>query len=133
MLEKVSPDSMVYLGPQTPGAPSAAGVGVGAAPPTGVIAFGSRIAMSGGLSQGGAVGTVAGSDSCPISAFWSSPPPHAVTSANRTETREIATGRRPLNRLITSGASYRNGLGRASERVSRAAEEARAYWASSAC
>src|SRR5207244_1148403 len=90
ILEKVSPDSMVYLGPQTPGAPSGAGVGLGAAPPTGVSAFGSRIATSGGLSQGGAVGTLAGSESFPISAFLSSPPPHAAERTSMKQVKIIA-------------------------------------------
>src|SRR5437867_894611 len=88
---------------QTPGAPSGAGVGLGAAPPTGVSAFGSRIATSGGLSQGGAVGTVAGSESFPISAFLSSPPPHAADSTSRKQMKEKQIGREGLSDLIIVG------------------------------
>src|SRR5437870_5233641 len=80
-----------------------AALGLGAAPPTGVSAFGSRIATSGGLSQGGAVGTVAGSESFPISAFLSSPPPHAADSTSRKQMKEKQIGREGLSDLIIVG------------------------------
>src|SRR5688500_14376712 len=62
MLEKVSPEVMVYFGPQTAGAPAAgSGVGVGATSPGSCpIEFGSISTTGGGWSHGEAVGASCG-------------------------------------------------------------------------